>query len=149
MDKIIIKEYEWGKFTRIRMLVSGVICLVVSILFIITKHTTFVQICAFLIAVAAIIIFMQYFHMLKNKIFIQVTNDGIKISPNIEDFVFSSKVVEWKDISRIKKNPSQITIILIKGGDIKIQLGFLNKDDRDNLAQIIQEYIEKNQHIQG
>jgi uncharacterized membrane protein len=87
--------------------------------------------------------------MLKNKIFIQVANDGIKISPNIEDFVFSSKVVEWKDISRIKKNPSQITIILIKGGDIKIQLGFLNKDDRDNLAQIIQEYIKKNQHIQG
>jgi uncharacterized membrane protein len=144
MDKIIIKEYEWGKFTRIRMLVSGVIYLVFSILFIITKHTTFVKICAFLIVVAAIIVFVQYFYMLKNKIFIQVANDGIKISPNIEDFVFSSKVVEWKDISRIKKKSSQITLILIKGGDIKIQLGFLNKDDRDNLAQIIQEYINKN-----
>jgi uncharacterized membrane protein len=147
MDKIIIKEYEWGKFTRIRMLIYGVICVVVSILFIITKHTTFVQICAFLIAVAAIIIFLQYFYMLKNKIFIQVTSDGIKISPNIEDFVFSSKVVEWKDISRIKKTQSQITLILIKGGDIKIQLVFLNKDDRDNLAQIIEEYIYKNRPV--
>jgi uncharacterized membrane protein len=149
MDKIIVKEYEWGKITRIRMLVTGVICLVFSILFIITKHTAFVKICAFLIAIAAIIKFVQYFYMLKNKIFIQVANDGLKISPNIEDFVFSSKAVEWKDISRIKKNLSQITLILIKGGDIKIQLSFLNKDDRDNLAQIIQEYIEKNQHIHG
>ena len=147
MDKIIIKEYEWGKFTRIRMLVSGIICLVISILFIITKHTTFIKIFAFLIAIAAIIIFVQYFNMLKNKIFIQVANDGIKISPNIEDFVFSSKFVEWKDISRIKKNQSQITLILIKGGDIKIQLVFLNKDDRDSLAQIIQEYIYKNKPI--
>ncbi len=147
MDKIIIKEYEWGKFTRVRMLVSGVICLVFSILFIITKHKTFITICALLIAVCAIIIFVQYFYMLKNKIFIQVANDGIKISPNIEDFVFSSKVVEWKDISRIKKNQSQITLFLIKGGDIKIQLGFMNKDNRDNLAQIIQEYINKNEPI--
>jgi uncharacterized membrane protein len=147
MDKIILKEYEWGKFTRIRMLVTGVICLVVSILFLITKHTAFVKICAILIALAAIIAFVQYFYMLKNKIFIQVANEGLKISPNIEDFIFSSKVVEWKDISRIKKNLSQITLILIKGGDIKIQLGFLNKDDRDNLAQIIHEYIEKVQHI--
>ncbi|MGD0756460.1 MAG: hypothetical protein ABR927_15520 [Bacteroidales bacterium] len=144
MDKIIIKEYEWGKFTRIRMLVISVICLVVSILFIITKHTTFVKICAILIAVAALISFVQYFYMLKNKIFIQVANDGLKISPNIEDFVFSSKVVEWKNISRIKKDSSQITLILIKGHDIIIHLIFLNKDDRDNLAQIIQEYIDKN-----
>jgi uncharacterized membrane protein len=147
MDKIIIKEYEWGKFTRIRMLVSGVICLVVSVLFIITKHTTFVKIFASLIAVAAIIFFVQCFYMLKNKIYIQVTNDGIKISPNIEDFVFSSKFVEWKDISRIKKNQSQITLILIKRGDIIIQLVFLNKDDRDNLAQIIQKNIYKNKPI--
>jgi uncharacterized membrane protein len=144
MDKIIVKEYEWGKFTRIRILVTGVICLVFSILFIITKHKTFITICAFLITVAAIIIFVQYFYMLKNKIFIQVANDRIKISPNIEDFVFSSKIVEWKDISRIKKDPSQISLFLIKGGDIKIQLAFLNKDDRDNLAQIIQEYVNRN-----
>jgi hypothetical protein len=82
--------------------------------------------------------------MLKNKIFIQVANDEIKISPIFGNFEFSSKVVEWKDISEIKKNRSQITLIRRKGGDIKIKLVFLNKDDRDNLAQIIQEYIDKN-----
>lgn len=143
MDKIIIKEYEWGKFTRIRYLVSSLIFLVPAIFFI-TNEKTFVKICALVIALAIIIMIVQYFYMLKNKIFIQVTNDGLKISPNIVDFVFSSKNVEWKDISTIKKNSSQITLILFKGSDIKIQLAFLNKVDRDNLAYIIQEYMDKN-----
>jgi uncharacterized membrane protein len=143
MDKIIIKEYEWGKFTRIRYLVSSLIFLVPAIFFI-TNEKTFVKICALVIALAIIIMIVQYFYMLKNKIFIQVTNDGLKISPNIVDFVFSSKNVEWKDISTIKKNSSQITLILFKGSNIKIQLAFLNKVDRDNLAYIIQEYMDKN-----
>jgi hypothetical protein len=143
MDKFIIKEYEWGKITRIRMLVGGLLFLVIPILYI-TNDKTFVKICALLTAVGAIFTFVQYFYMLKNKIFIQVANDEIKISPIFGNFEFSSKVVEWKDISEIKKNRSQITLIRRKGGDIKIKLVFLNKDDRDNLAQIIQEYIDKN-----
>ncbi|MGD0340958.1 MAG: hypothetical protein ABSA76_04525 [Bacteroidales bacterium] len=144
MDKIIIKEYEWGKITRIRILVGSAILLVLAIVFLITKHSTFVKICAIMVAVGVIIMFVQYLYMLRNKIFIQVANDEIKISPIIGNLEFSPKVVEWKDISEIKKNPSQITLILIKGGNIKISLVFLNKDDRNNLAQIIQEYIDKN-----
>lgn len=142
MDKII-KEYVWGKFTRIRYLVSSVFFLALAIFFI-TNEKILVKICALVIALIVIIMLVQYFYMLKNKIFIQVANDGLKISPNIVDFVFSSKVIEWKVISRFTKNSSQITLILVKGGDIKIQLAFLNKDDRDNLAQIIQEYIDMN-----
>jgi hypothetical protein len=97
-----------------------------------------------LTVVGVIFIFVQYFYMLKNKIFIQVANDEIKISPIIGNLEFSPKVVEWKDISRIKKKSSQITLILRNESNIKIRLVFLNKDDRDNLAQIIQEYIDKN-----
>ena len=85
--------------------------------------------------------------MLKNKIFIQVANDEIKISPILVDFEFSSKVVEWKDISEFKTFktfPSQIGLLLRNGSIIKINLIFLNKVDRDNLAPIIQEYIDKN-----
>ncbi|MGA1978667.1 MAG: hypothetical protein ABSG89_12555 [Bacteroidales bacterium] len=142
MDKTIIKEYEWGKNARIRILVTGIICSALAILFFITKHTILVRICVLILAIAAIILFVQYFIILKNKIYIQVANDGIKISPNIQDFVFSAKVVEWNEISGIKKDSSQITLILTKGGDIKISLAFLNKDDRDNLAQILKEQIE-------
>jgi uncharacterized membrane protein len=82
--------------------------------------------------------------MLKNKIFIQVANYEIKISPIFGNFEFSPKVVEWKDISAIKKNRSQITLIRGREDNIKIRLVFLNKDDRDNLVQIIQECIDKN-----
>jgi uncharacterized membrane protein len=144
MDKIIIKEYEWGKITRIRILVGSVICLIIAIYLITTEEKTFVKICYLIMAVAVIIILVQYFYMLRNKIFIQVANDEIKISPIIGNLEFSPKVVEWKDISEIKKNRSQITLISRGEGNIKIKLVFLNKDDRDNLAQIIQEYIDKN-----
>ncbi|MGD0756464.1 MAG: hypothetical protein ABR927_15540 [Bacteroidales bacterium] len=144
MDKIIIKEYEWGKITRIRILVGSVICLIIAIYLITTEEKTFVKICYLIMAVAVIIILVQYFYMLRNKIFIQVANDEIKISPIIGNLEFSPKVVEWKDISEIKKNRSQITLIRRGEGNIKIKLVFLNKDDRDNLAQIIQEYIDKN-----
>ena len=144
MDKIIMKEYEWGKIARIRILVSSVIYILFDIYLIITTEKTFVKICALIIAVAVIIILVQYFYMLKNKVFIQVANDKIKIAPIIGNLEFSPKVVEWKDISGIKKNRSQITLIRREEGNIKIKLVFLNKDDRDNLAQIIQEYIDKN-----
>ena len=143
MDKIIMKEYEWSKIARIRILVSGVLFLVLLILCI-TKDTTFAKIAALLEALLAIFMFVQYFYMLKNKIFIQVANDEIKISPILVNFEFSPKVVEWKDISEIKAFPTQIALRLRNESIIKINLVFLNKVERDNLAPIIQEYIDKN-----
>jgi hypothetical protein len=76
MDKIIMKEYEWSKIARIRMLVGGVLFLVLLILCI-TKDTTFAKIAALLEALLAIFMFVQYFYMLRNKIFIQVASDAI------------------------------------------------------------------------
>ena len=56
MEKIIVKEYEWGKIARIRMLVGGVLFLVLLIWFI-TKDTTFAKIFALIEALLAIIYF--------------------------------------------------------------------------------------------
>lgn len=146
MDKIIIKEYEWRKITRIRILAGSIIFLALAIYFI-TNEKPFVKICALLIAVAAFITLVQYFYMLKNKIFIQVTSDDIKIAPIIGNLEFSPKVIEWKDISGIEKKSSQITLILGKGGNIRISSVFLNKDDRDNLVQLIRENVDKNRPV--
>jgi hypothetical protein len=60
------------------------------------------------------------------------------------NFEFSTKVVEWKDISEIKTFPTQIALRHRNESIIKINLVFLNKVDRDNLSQVIQEYIDKN-----
>jgi hypothetical protein len=96
-----------------------------------------------LFAILAIFKFVDYFHMIIKRIYIQITNDEIKISPMFSHLDFSSEVIKWEDISRIEQNPLQITLILRTGEDDIIRLNYLNKGGRDNLIQIIKDHIER------
>jgi hypothetical protein len=150
MENIVKKEFEWGKMIRIRVIVSIIIGIVLSISFITSESylfgsgeaTILDKIIGVIFAGIAILCFAQYLYMRKNKFYIQITDDEIKKSSVSVDFDFSSGVTEWKDISRIEKNPGGITLIVNGENDIRIRFNYLKKDDRENLVQIIQEHID-------
>ena len=152
MDKIIKKEYEWGKAVRNQHLAQGIIfgLLALGILGAsltageISPGSVFMFILFFGASIFGIV---PYSYMTKNRIFIQTTDDGINISPILLDFIFSPQVIKWEDISEIETKPfgkpRKIVLSLLTGKNIKIKLGFLNKDDQESLVQSIKQVVDK------
>jgi|PlaIllAssembly_1097288.scaffolds.fasta_scaffold685798_1 energy-coupling factor transporter transmembrane protein EcfT len=150
MDKIIEKEYRWGKVAMIRISVGCFVLLILGILLVtvdVSETPWYELIAGALFILVSIIGLIQYFYMIKTKTFIKVTKDEIVILPRFGDFVFSSDVIEWKDVSGVENEPTRIILILKREDDIKIRKVYLNKNDRDDLLQIINGHIEKNQPL--
>jgi hypothetical protein len=152
MGNIVEKEFEWGKILHFRAIATILGTAALSIGPLISESSIFGsdepglidKIFEWGFAAGAILSFVQYMYIIKNKTYIRVTNDGIKKTALYADFDFSSDEVEWKDISRIERNPGGITLICNREDDIKIRFSYLNKNDRENLIQIINEHIEHN-----
>ena len=100
-----------------------------------------------LISVGAFIDFFWMRKLMRKTSYIQITNDGIHVSPT--SFILRAKDIKWKNISKIEKIiknkrsvPYMMTLSLLTAKNIKIGLNFLNLDDRNSLIQIIKETIE-------
>ena len=146
MDKIIKKDYEWGKAALNQNLVLGTISSILALgilgVFLMTGEITAGSAIMFILFLGGSFLgIVSYISMTKNRIFIQTTDDGINISPILMDFIFSRQVIKWEDISKIETKKfgksQKIVLSLLTGKNIKIKLGYLNKNDRENLAESI------------
>jgi len=145
MDKIIKREYEWGKAARNQNLILGIITGLIALwilgVFLVTgnKMTAGSAIIFIFFLGGSILGIVSYISQTKNRFFIKTTDDGINISPIVVDLIFSGRVIKWEDISKIeiKKfgKAQKIVLSLLTGKNINIKLGYLNKDDRESLKQ--------------
>jgi hypothetical protein len=148
----IKKEFEWGRAARNQNIIAGIIFSILAI-GAAGMYLTAGEINA--IGAVMLVFFLsfgvlglvQYSFMQKNRIFIQVTDDGIYISPIYMDFIFSPRFVRWEDLSGIKVKTfgrSRKVILSPKTEkDIVIKLGYLDKDDRESLLQSFDSIIGK------
>ena len=93
--------------------------------------------------VLSVFSFLNYIFRQTKGYYIQITDDGIYISPSY--FLRRTKDINWEAISKIKKifkRNRAITLSRWYEKDITIYLGSLKKDDRDNLIQNIKAKVE-------
>ena len=145
MSTINKKEFGWVKAHLNLSLAAGIICGFVG-LFSLPRG----DVVPFIWLTLSVFNFIEFFSMrklMRKTSYIQITNDGIHVSPT--SFMGRAKDIKWKNISKIEKIgrnkrsvPYKMTLSLLSAKDITINLKFLNKDDRNSLIQIIKETIE-------
>jgi len=153
MSTINKKEFGWKKAPIDGNLAAGIFCgffvlvpLAVSLIY--NENISYTG--PFIMLLISVFAFIDFFWMRKLKrktSYIQITNDGIHVSPT--SFILRAKDIKWKNISKIEKIirnkrsvPYEVTLSLLTAKNIKIKLGILNIDDRNSLIQIIKETIE-------
>ena len=141
MDKIIKKEYEWGKTYRNSEFFVAIVFALVALGDIMLGASSYLV----LWIVISVFGFLHYSYLTKNRIYIQITNDGIKISSPY--FKSRVKVIKWEQISNIKIKgfgmSRKIVLSLFTGKNIKIRLGPLSNFDRGSLIVSIKKVIDK------
>ena len=153
MSTINKKEFGWAKAPIDGNLAAGIFCgffglvpLVVRLMY----NNNGVGVGPFIFLLISVFAFIDFFWMRKLKrktSYIQITNDGIHVSPT--SFILRAKDIKWKNISKIEKIrrnkksvPYTMTLSLLTAKKITIKLGILNIDDRNSFIQIIKETIE-------
>ena len=153
MSTINKKEFGWKKSTINSTLAVGIIFgffglvpLAVRLIY----NNNGVGVSPFIWLPLSVLVFIDFFwrrKLMRKTTYIQITNDGIHVSPT--SFMGRAKDIKWKNISKIEKIrrnkrsvPSTMTLSLLSAKDITINQNFLNKDDRNSLIQIIKETIE-------
>ncbi|TFH49406.1 MAG: hypothetical protein E4G92_01935 [Bacteroidia bacterium] len=141
MINITEKKYEWGKSYRNSELAAGIISAVLAFVASmggLEGSRMFVFVLFLLIAVVA---FIHFFYLTNNRVYIRITSDGINVASRY--LKSHGRFVVWGKISKVEKNDRKklLTLSLIEGDGVKIYLSSLNKDDRDDLAKIINEAI--------
>ena len=153
MSTINKKEFGWKKAPINSNLAAGIFCgffglvpLAVRLIY----NNNGVGVAPFIWLPLSVFAFIDFFWMrklMRKTSCIQITNDGIHVSPT--SFILRAKDIKWKNISKIEKIiknkrsiPLKITLSRLTAKDITINLNFLNQDDRNSLIQIIKETIE-------
>ena len=154
MSTINKKEFEWVKAPIDGNLAACIFCgffglvpIAVSLIYngniLNIRYTG-----PFIFLLISVFSFINFFWMRKFKrktSYIQITNDGIHVSPM--SFISRAKDIKWKNISKIEKIrrnkrsvPYEVTLSLLTAKNIKIIL-CINKDDRNSFIQIIKKTI--------
>lgn len=147
MSTINKKEFGWKKSTINSALAVGIIfgfLGLVPILMVLIYNNNGVGVYPFFWLTLSVLVFIDFFwrrKVMRKTTYIQITNDGIHVSPT--SFMGRAKDIKWKNISKIEKiRRNNMTLSLLTAKNITINLNFLNKDDRNSFIQIIKETIE-------
>ena len=140
MTTIEKKEYQWSKFFVNGELATGFISALLAIVSSLKGDTAGTVVFIFFL-VLSVFGFLHFFYLIKNKTYIQVTDDELNIFPKY--FKGKPKTIKWADVSKFEiQLKKQLTLTLLPGERIKVNLGYLNKADRDNFIQIVTEKVE-------
>lgn len=142
MATIKLKEYGWGKYWINQNLAAGIIGILLALAAWIqySSGNGYLLIFVFFLAIS-VFGFLQYFFMKKNKICIKISDDEITIFPQF--YTGSTKILKWEDITAIDTSKKNIvTFRGLKGNDTKVKLLALNKNDRENFIQVVNDKIK-------
>lgn len=139
MKKIEEKSFEWGSFYRNSELAGGILGVLIALVgfrgdFTIAKLLAFI-----FFLVIGVFALIHYFYLTKNKTYVSVNSDGINVASRYSKS--KSRFVKWTDISKVEKDDRKklLTMSLSAQDDVKIYLGSLNKEDRDEITKKINE----------
>lgn len=136
------KNYVWGKFLLYNELAGGIVGFLLAGIASLRRDDAGYFV-ALIFLIISVLSFLHFYYMLKNKIYVEMTSDGMRIFPRF--FAGQSKVVKWSDISNVKiTKKEKMFLHLSTGKNVTIALKAIGKEERGEFVKTIKENISRN-----
>ena len=137
------KNFEWGKVYRNGELAAGIVGALFAFVASLGDPEGSRIVVFLIFLLISVGSFIHYFYLTRNKTYVSIKSDGINVASRY--LKSHGSFVTWTNISVVEKDDRKrlLTLSLKDGEKVKIYLGSLNKDDRDDLFKIVNDAVEQ------
>jgi len=135
------KIFEWGTFYRNGELVACILGILIALVGFRGELEATKLIVVIIFLLIGVLAMIHFIYLTTNKTYVSVNGEGINVASRYSKS--GGRYANWTDVSKVEKDDRKklLTLSVTKQDDIKIFMGSLNKEDREDLAKIINEAV--------